>query len=179
MSGAAQLECFAPDSPHPDGSTPHWFTDRGWWLATEADLLRAGHIPRQFDLDPCGHNEAPVSGIIRARGGIVWTAAEDGLARSWAGACGWINPPYDADAMEAWCCETRARSALMAGAVALVPAFTDRAWWQDWIEPDRLDGRVLVRFIRGRLHFGWPGNPVGLGGDDARFPSALIIWRCR
>ncbi len=163
----------------PAGSTPSWFTDKAWFLETEAKLLADRLIPRPFDLDPCGHLEAPVSQLILARGGVVHTEADDGLTRSWARRCAWINPPYESSQMDAWGRAIQRWRSRADGLVALIPAWTDRAWWHDHIEPERMSGAGVVIFVRGRLRFGWPGNPVGEDGDSAMFPSALVAWRLR
>lgn len=162
----------------PAGSTPHWFTPLQWWLELEHDFLRWGLIRKRFDFDPCGHPEAPVSQEILRRGGRVLTAREDGLKAWWPGSrTVWLNPPYDSESMEAWAPLARDYGANYRGELAgLVPAWTDRAWWHGCIEPYRRTGHLEVRFIPGRLRFGWPGNPHGVGADSARFPSALFVW---
>lgn len=178
-SGAAVLELFpelAPVVPPPAGDTPSWFTPLGWWRELEQRLLTEGLIRRPFDLDPCGHPEAPVSREIRARGGAVFTEADDGLAQDWTGRTVFPNPPYDAPSMERWCPAFVRWAPRCRGLVAHVPAWVDRGWWQDWIEPLRRAGKLVVWFERGRLRYGWPGNPDGIDGDGAKFPSAIIIW---
>lgn len=164
--------------PHPDGSTPSWFTPGKWWRGLEVQLQAQGLISGRFMLDPCGHAEAPVSRIVLDRGGRIFTAEDDGLAHSWGDAPTWVNPPYDSETLAVWVPECAVRRPR--GGLALhVPAWTDRAWWQDTIEPERLLGEVLVWFVRGRLRYGWPGNPDGAGGESAQFPSAIIIWPAR
>lgn len=163
----------------PAGGTPSWFIQPEWFLALELRLLRARLIPRPFDMDPFGHPEAPISRIIRRRGGVVLTGRsrqDDGLLVSWRGRVALPNPPYDADFMEAAAAKMGAE-ADTGHVVGLVPAWTDRDWWQNHLEPRRLGGSAVVRFLAGRLFFGWPGNPLGLGGDSAMFPSALVFYR--
>lgn len=162
----------------PPGATPSWFTDLGWFLDFEAELLREGVIPRPFDLDPCGHAAAPVSKLIHQRGGRVWTIDDDGLKRSWRGKVAFVNPPYDSETLEAW--GRKWVDAYLNGAdglACLLPAWTDRAWWHDWVEPYRLDGLADVRFVRGRLAFGWPDNPEHVSADSAKFPSCTVRWK--
>lgn len=164
-------------TPPPKGNTPSWFTQLPDFLEKEAELLRLGLIPRPFDLDPCAHPESPVSRFIRARGGIIWTERDNGLTRSWAGRVPFVNPPYDSEEMGPWGGKMRLEGERTAGQSSLLPAFTDRIWWHDHFEEDRLRGRTLVQFVPSRLWFGWPGNPEGVGGDSAMFPSAWVTWR--
>ena len=171
-----QLEFLPPDSPVPPGDTPHWFTPLPWFLDLEHRLLRAGLIPRPFDCDPCGHPEAPVSRLILARGGVIWTAKDDGLSRDWTGRVPFSNPPYDAATLEVWAPEYVRRAPSCPGLTVHVPAWPDRAWWQDNFEQPRRRHELVDWFERGRIYYGWPGNPVGLGGDDAKFPSAVLVW---
>lgn len=170
-------------APHPEGATGRWFTPLRWWLALEERLLAAKLIPRPFDLDPCGQMDAPVSAEIiygqhqhRGKGGWCWTVDEDGLSKVWDGRVVWANPEYDAATLERWVPECAARAPRCDGVVLHVPSWTDRAWWHDTIEPARRDGGLVVWFERGRLRYGWPGNPDGIGGETAKFPSAIVIW---
>ncbi|WP_224249842.1 phage N-6-adenine-methyltransferase [Hyalangium gracile] len=106
-----------------------------------------------------------------------WTERENALARPWMGERVFANPPYGRGLL-ARCVAKMAREADRAELiVALVPAWTERAWWQDHVEPGRRAGLLEVRFPRGRLRFGWPGRPDGHPRCVAGFPSALIVWR--
>ncbi len=160
----------------PPGSTPSWFTDRGWFLGFEEELLRTRVIPRPFDLDPCGHLLSPVSQLIRSRGGTVWTIEDNGLVRSWAGRVLFVNPPYDSETLQAWGEKWVLEASAVDGMACLLPAWTDRGWWHDWIESHRLNGVADVRFVRGRLPFGWPDNPEHVGADSAKFASCTVRW---
>ncbi len=75
----------------------------------------------------------------------------------------WCNPPYGRGIGE-WIvkCAEAERPGL--DVLALVPARTDAAWWQDTV-PDA----ASVLFWRGRLRFGGADN-------SAPFPSAIIYW---
>ena len=168
--------------PVPPGVTPSWFTDRGWFLGLERELLADQVITRPFDCDPCGHLRAPVSQEILSRGGTVWTIEDDGLVRPWRDRVLFVNPPYDCENLDRW--GARMVQQLIgggrpAGMVALLPAWTDRSWWHHWIEPYRLNGVADVRFVEGRLSFGWPDNPVHLGADSAKFASCTVRWNCQ
>lgn len=110
--------------------------------------------------------------------------AANGLAQKWSGERVWCNPPYSDIAP--WVLKARnsvhpalspsGRARLV---VMLVPAWTDRAWWQHFIEPDR-DGRgfnlVETRFLK-RIRFGTPGDPEGLKSGSPAFWPALLVWR--
>ncbi len=169
--------------PAPAPSTPSWFTPLPWWLNLEQALLSDGSIPRPFDLDPCGHPSAPVSAEIAARRGFVYCGGfpgDDGLRVRWAGRVAWVNPPYAAEELDRWLPRMMAAATHEAhGLAALLPAWTDREWWHvSGFERARVAGNVRVIFIKGRLHFGWPGHPEP-GEDGARFPSCVAVWRCR
>lgn len=173
-----QAEFFPPSSPVPPGNTPSWFTDASWFLETERRLLESGRLTGLLELDPCGHEEAPVSRLIEARGGRVYTRERDGLREPWGDRRRvFVNPPYDAASIDRWLarlCEALATSEVIE-AVALVPAWTDRVWWHDHVEPSRLSGRAHVEFIKGRLNFGWPGHPTP-GPVGAMFANAVVVW---
>lgn len=176
-----QAEFFPPSSPVPPGNTPSWFTSRRWFLETEARLIREGRLTGLIDLDPFGHEEAPVSRIIRDRGGLVHTRETDGLKAPWGIARrAFVNPPYAAE--DVALCLERLKAALAFGSVveafALLPAWTDRAWWHCYVEDDRRSGRAWVEFVEGRLNFGWPGHPDP-GPAGAMFANALVAWGSR
>lgn len=129
-----------------------------------------------FTLDVCATAES-------AKLPRFWTKADDALARSWAGERCWCNPPYSD--ITPWV--NKALSEVSAGCllvVQLLPAWTDREWWESYVEPYR-DGRgypkpgvtLETRFVRGRITFGFPGNPEGEGAGSPPFWTVLLIWR--
>ena len=87
----------------------------------------------------------------------------DGLAREWHGRV-WMNPPYG-DVIGDWMHRLKhqyeARFAVEA--IALIPARTDTAWFQDTVVG------TTVCLVRGRLKFGSAEN-------SAPFPSALVYF---
>lgn len=177
-SDSGQLELCPPDSPVPPGETPSWFTSLGWWLGKEKEWIAEGILPPGgFTLDPNGHAEAPVCRELARRGGRFFALPQDGYLEDWAGEAGWFNPGYSAEALERACASATGQAPRMQALVALLPAWTDRAWWHHWIEPPRRRGELRVDFLPGRLKFGWPGNPGGMGGDTATFASALVFFR--
>lgn len=178
-TSARKLDRYRGFSPPPESDTPSWFTDPDWFLAKERELLQRRLIPRPFDLDPCGHLEAPVSRIILSRGGVVFTEKDNGLLRSWARRVPFVNPPFRSEHMELWAPKILAELPRVDGLSFHGPAWTDRKWWHLMVEPDRKRGRCEVDFVEGRLGYGWPGNPLGIGGDGALFPSCTVTWRIR
>jgi phage N-6-adenine-methyltransferase len=110
-----------------------------------------------FSLDPCCDRE-------NATCKKFFTAAENGLLRSWGTETVFMNPPHSQ--IKWWM--RKAFMAAQEGAlvVCLVPARTDTHWWHDYA----MKGEI--RFIRGRLRFGdRPGR--------APFPSSVVIFRPR
>lgn len=133
----------------------------------------------KFTLDVCASAES-------AKTELYFSKEQDGLAQSWAHHRVWCNPPYSHIAP--WvekalksvhpAFSPEARTELVA---QLVPAWTDRAWWQDFVEPHR-DGRGLnlveTRFLK-RIRFGSPGDPQGLKSGSPAFWPVLLVWRFR
>ena len=109
-------------------------------------------------LDPCPGEGDVVRALVRGQG--------DGLSLNWhAYGVGivWVNPPYGRG-IGAWmekCADSECNGV---DVVALVPARTDAAWWQDTVP-----NAASVCFWRGRIQF--MGAPA-----SAPFPSALIYW---
>lgn len=117
---------------------------------------------RQFDvigLDPCSNEDSIVDALIE------WSLpGQDGLACNWL-FCGlvYVNPPYGHQIME-WVRKMVNEASCGAEIIALVPARTDAAWWQNFATQAR-----AICFWRGRLRF--------LGADSsAPFPSAVLYW---
>lgn len=164
----------------PSGTTPSWFTKLDWFLAYEAELLRLRIIPRPFDLDPCGHPEAPVSREILRRGGVVYTegAVRNGLNQVWARRVVFENPPYNQGDLEAFAVKRLHELAGVDGMVTLLPMWSGQDWFQEHVKPALKARRAEIDFLSGRHKFGWPGNPHGHGGTQAMFPSCCLWWRC-
>jgi site-specific DNA-methyltransferase (adenine-specific) len=132
--------------------TCEWSTPRDLFAR-----LNARYGP--FDLDPCATPE-------NATCARFYTAAEDGLARPWAGRV-FCNPPYGG-AIASWLRKARqeVESGSAAVAVLLVPSRTGARWWQDHV----IGAGAEVEFLPGRLRFGG-------GKDSAPFDSALVVFR--
>lgn len=142
---------------------------------TPAEVLDRVRLFGDIVLDPCPGKGDLVKPLYGGYIG-VWG---DGLTYDWAlitklfcSTCIvpritnpliWVNPPYGRGIGE-WIvkCAEAERPGL--DVLALVPARTDAAWWQDTV-PDA----ASVLFWRGRLRF-------GDATASAPFPSAIIYW---
>lgn len=93
-----------------------------------------------------------------------FTMLQNGLLQDWGIEICWMNPPYDQ--LSAWC--KKAYEAAQKGAVvvALLPAFTESAWFHTYA------CHAEIEFLRGRLQF------VGTDGY-APFASMICVWRKR
>jgi phage N-6-adenine-methyltransferase len=110
-----------------------------------------------------------------------WTKHDDGLAKSWGGERVWCNPPYSD--IRPWVEKTIAEfewTGIFGGPeliVMLLPANrTEQGWWQDLIEPGRLDGSIRVEFLRGRMRFIKPGADCIGPNERPPFGVCLVIW---
>jgi phage N-6-adenine-methyltransferase len=115
-----------------------------------------------------------------------YTRANSGLLASWECERVFCNPPFsrlDAWLEKAWQEMTRGHCELV---VMLLPANrTEQNWWQEWVEPYRDDRgqwngvRLRVRFLRGRLRFGFPPGHSFAGGSNGTRPPfgcCLLTW---
>jgi phage N-6-adenine-methyltransferase len=102
-----------------------------------------------------------------------YTAQDDGLAQSWEGERVWCNPPYSK--IEPWVAKAWGSGAELV--VMLLPANrTEQGWWQRQVEPGRLDGRLRVEFLPGRLRFLKPGQKNIGPNERPPFGCCLLIW---
>lgn len=125
-----------------------WTTPRELfdWLNTRFD----------FTLDPCCLPETALCPKF-------YTPEEDGLLQSWHGERVFMNPPYGRE-IGRWVEKAYRESCKGALVVALVPARTDTAWWQNFVM-----GKASVCYLAGRLKF-------GNSKQSAPFPSALLVF---
>lgn len=131
------------------------FSSKSDLWETPQDLFDKLDAEFRFTLDVCALPE-------NAKCPKYYTPEQDGLSQPWTGVV-WCNPPYGRD-VGAWV-RKAAQSALEgATVVMLLPARTDTAWYQDYIDPF-----VRPRFIRGRLKFGGAKN-------SAPFPSMVVAF---
>lgn len=137
-------------------STAHLSAEKDEW-ATPDGLFAALDAEFGFTLDVCA---SPAN----AKCGRYFTAADDGLARSWAGETAWMNPPYSE--VDEWMAKARAEAAAGAVVACLVPSRTDVAWFWDTARHGQ------IRFIRGRLAFVDDEGNTG----PAPFPSVVVVF---
>ena len=83
----------------------------------------------------------------------------------------WCNPPYSD--IEPW---VRFLWKQPCFSVMLLPAWTDRQWWQKYVEPfrDRPGSRLHTEFLT-RVLFGDPVVPVRTKGQPNFWPVLLIF----
>jgi len=103
---------------------------------------------------------------------------QDGLQADWVGSV-WCNPPYGRGQRGCTPWVVKAIASLEATSneagprceqvVFLVPARTDTKWWHTLVASGYVEE---VRFVRGRLVFGYDPN-----GDAAPFPSAVVVMK--
>lgn len=94
---------------------------------------------------------------------------DDALIQEWHGRV-FCNPPYGRKInrwVEKAYLESQQDYCELIG--LLIPSRTDTSYWHDFI----FGKADEIRFIRGRLKF----EVNGIGGENAPFPSALIIYK--
>ncbi len=134
--------------------------DQTW--ETPLDFYEDLNKEFNFTLDPCCTPQT-------AKCKIWFTKADDGLSRSWMNHIVFMNPPYGRE-IKHWI--KKAHDEYIKGSctvVALIPSRTDTRYWHDYIFPLYYEGKIQIRFLKGRLKFGDHKDP-------APFPSALIIY---
>lgn len=144
-----------------EGANDEWFTP--WPLFSEMDQKY------NFTRDLAATAES-------AKCKLFWTKEDDSLSKSWDGEMGFLNSPYsNIPPFAEKCHDLWTRKA--GGVVQLAPAWTDREWWHKFVEPHRQSGELRVEFMKGRVKFAYPGNPLGLGSYDAcSFGLVKIFW---
>jgi len=75
-----------------------------------------------------------------------YTPEQDGLKQVWRGVC-WMNPPYGDRGIGKWVRKAYESGQQGAVVVALLPMFTDTAWFWDYAT------HASVELLRGRLQF--------------------------
>jgi site-specific DNA-methyltransferase (adenine-specific) len=128
--------------------------------ATPAEVFAALDAEFAFELDVCASS-------TNAKCTRFFTAADDGLAQSWAPATSFMNPPYGR-VIGDWMKKAADEAESGATVVCLVPARTDTVWWHRQVMARASE----VRFVSGRLKF-------GTARAAAPFPSAIVIYRPR
>lgn len=135
---------------------------------TPSSLYLPLHKEFDFTLDVCATAES-------AKCPRYFTKAEDGLKQSWKGERVWCNPPFSG--IREWLIKAWDEAYQTRVIVMLLPSWTDRPWWHEQIEPHRDNFRAFTtRFLPGRISFGHPGNPEGVGVGSPMFGCVLLIW---
>jgi phage N-6-adenine-methyltransferase len=92
---------------------------------------------------------------------IYFTKHDNGLTQNWYKRRCWMNPPYGRE-IGKWVKKASESNTLV---VCLLPARTDTKWFHDYIY-----NKAEIRFIKGRLKFGYSKN-------SAPFPSMIVIFK--
>lgn len=106
-----------------------------------------------------------------------FTAAQDGLAQSWAGERVWCNPPYSS--ILPWVQKAWAEWKTSDGIAMLLPANrTEQNWWQHLIEPhrDRAGSPLRVLFLPGRMRFLRAGQQRIGPNERPPFGCLIAAW---
>jgi phage N-6-adenine-methyltransferase len=121
----------------------------------------------KFDLDVAASDE-------NAKAEHYYTVDRNGLTRPWWGRV-WCNPPYSDCGV--WVAKAHYERHLARKIVMLLPANrTEQRWWQEGVEPHRLDGTLEVFFLAGRRRFDRPGWTKPAKGDRPPFGLCLLVW---
>jgi hypothetical protein len=120
------------------------------WLTPPEILAALG----AFDLDPCAPVVRPWN-----MAAAHYTAADDGLARPWAGRV-WCNPPFGREAVK-WL----RRMVRHGNGIALIPARTETEMFYECV----WGAAEAVCFLKGRPHF------HHVSGERAPFNSGAPI----
>lgn len=163
----SQLDAFpeAAVDPTVDG-------DRRYTTRETMDLCMRLAEVQGWDLDVAADEESHWAASW-------YTTESNGLLQQWRGRV-WCNPPFSDIApwvAKAWTAYRDCEVVAM-----LLPANrTEQPWWQEDVEPwrDKPGGQLSVRFLPGRVKFGHPGNPKGVGVGSPPFGCVLLIWRAR
>lgn len=130
--------------------------------ATPRKIFDPIHKFAEFTVDACAND-------FNKRIDNYWDIKKDGLSQDWSTHRVWCNPPFGRSIGD-WV-ETAAMTDWghgFTGAIFLVPARTDTAWWHDWVMP-----YAEITFLRGRVKY---EHPTDTSGAAAPFPSVLLYY---
>ena len=137
-------------------STAHLSAEKDEWATPQA-LFEQLDAEFGFTLDVCA---SPYNAKCKR----YFTAADDGLSRSWSGEVVFMNPPYST--VSEWMGKALYESEHGATVVCLVPSRTDVGWFWDYAKSGE------IRLIQGRLHFTDDEGNTG----PAPFPSVVVVF---
>lgn len=143
------------------------------WFTPPEYIAAARRVMGDIDLDPASCERA--NRIVKAK--TFYSLKDDGLAHEWAGRV-WMNPPYAADVVEAFC--EKFAASVETGAVTqglvLVNNATETEWFERLVSVSGalMFPRGRVRFLDTKLQPGAPlqGQTVlyaGCGADTKKF----------
>ena len=109
--------------------------------ATPQSLFDELHKEFKFTLDPCCTPET-------AKCEKFYTQVDDGLSKSWTGERVFMNCPYSDIPLwaEKALFETTQNGCEIV--VGLLPSLTDRAWFHNYIYPDKAEFRFLPKRVK-------------------------------
>lgn len=107
-----------------------------------------------------------------------FTPSDDGLLARWSGERVWCNPPFSniREWVEKAWLEWESLSPPESIVMILPANRTEQGWWQDLVEPHRLNGDLDVEFLRGRVRFLAPGEDTIKPNSRPPFGCCLVIW---
>ncbi len=114
-----------------------------------------------FTLDPCCTRKT-------AKCRLYFTAAEDGLHKSWANETVFMNPPYGRE-IGKWVEKAYKEALGGATVVCLIPARTDTKWWYKYCTKAH-----TIIFFTGRVKFLNDGQELPA---SAPFPSCAVVFK--
>lgn len=115
------------------------------------------------DLDPCGHDFAPVCAGEK----YLLSEGRDGLAEPWAAGVVWCNPPFSAQLQWLRKADHEVTVGNAKTVICLVPARTDSAFFHD-----RLVHIADIGLLRGRIKFLSPDGRA----EQTPFALMLVIF---
>jgi len=133
-------------------------SDRDEW-ATPQEIFDKYDRRFGFTLDVC-------ASAINHKCDRYFDKEEDGLIQDWGHEVCWMNPPYGQQ-ISLWMSKAAEAAEVGATVVCLVPSRTDTRWWHEYAM------RGEIEFLRRRIKFIAPSGK----GDEAPFPSAIVIFR--
>lgn len=124
---------------------------------TPIPVFETLHAAFKFTLDPCATDQ-------NAKCKRYYTSTENGLKQSWKDEVVFMHPPYG-KLLPFWVRKAYEESQKNnATVVCLLPVWTDRNFWHDWVF-----NKSEVVFLRGRLTFENHKQP-------APFASAIVTF---